>query len=114
MSRINVIEKDNANPEQAELLEAIEAQLGMVPNFLKVFANSPAALRAFLGLHGIAGEGSLDAATRERIALTIAQKNECQYCVSAMVLALCRFRNQREKVMPINMMNPHLWIARLK
>ena len=83
MSRINVIEKDNANPEQAELLEAIEAQLGMVPNFLKVFANSPAALRAFLGLHGIAGEGSLDAATRERIALTIAQKNECQYCVSA-------------------------------
>lgn len=83
MSRINTIERDAANAEQAELLDAIKAQLGMVPNFLKVFANSPAALRAFLGLHGIAGEGSLDAATRERIALAVAQQNGCQYCVSA-------------------------------
>jgi len=41
----------------------------MVPNFLKVFASSPSALRAFLGLHSIVGEGSLDAPTRERIAL---------------------------------------------
>ena len=55
----------------------------MVPNFLKVFANSPAALRAFLGLHGIANEGSLDPQTRERIALAMAEKNACQYCVSA-------------------------------
>ncbi|MEP6191229.1 MAG: peroxidase-related enzyme, partial [Marinobacter sp.] len=83
MSRINVIEKGNATFEQAELLEAIETKLGMVPNFLKVFANSPSALRAFLGLHSIAEEGSLDPQTRERIALTVAQQNACQYCVSA-------------------------------
>ena len=83
MSRINVVERENANPEQAELLDAVQAKLGMVPNFLNVFANSPAALRAFLGLHGIAGEGSLDAPTRERIALVLAQKNACEYCVSA-------------------------------
>ena len=48
-----------------------------------VFANSPAALRAFLGLHSIASEGSLDAPTRERIALALAQQNACEYCVSA-------------------------------
>jgi uncharacterized peroxidase-related enzyme len=83
MSRINVITADTANAEQQALLDAIQSQLGMVPNFLKVFANSPAALRAFLGLHGIAGEGSLDAATRERIALALAEQNGCQYCVSA-------------------------------
>lgn len=83
MSRINVIENTTANDEQRELLEAINQQMGMVPNFLKVLANSPAALRAFLGLHAIAGEGSLDAKTRERIALAVAQENECQYCVSA-------------------------------
>jgi uncharacterized peroxidase-related enzyme len=40
-------------------------------------------LKAFLGLHGIAGEGSLDPQTRERIALTLAEQNSCQYCVSA-------------------------------
>ncbi|MDI1231732.1 MAG: peroxidase-related enzyme [Methylobacter sp.] len=83
MSRINVITNETANTEQKALLDAIQAQLGMVPNFLKVFANSPAALRAFLGLHGIADEGSLDPQTRERIALAVAQQNSCEYCVSA-------------------------------
>ncbi len=83
MTRIKSIDGTNANAEQAELLNAIQAQLGMVPNFLKVFANSPVALRAFLGLHGIAGDGTLDALTRERIALALAQQNGCEYCVSA-------------------------------
>ncbi len=83
MSRIQVIEKEAATIEQRELLDAIDGKLGMVPNFLKVFANSPAALKAFLGLHAIAGDGELDPQTRERIALAVAQQNSCQYCVSA-------------------------------
>jgi uncharacterized peroxidase-related enzyme len=83
MSRINLVTNEQANEEQAALYDAIQGQLGMVPNFLKIFANSPAALRAFLGLHGIAGEGSLDPQTRERIALGLAEQNACEYCVSA-------------------------------
>ncbi len=83
MSRIHVVELSTATPEQKVLLEAIQKQLGRVPNFLKVFANSPAALQAFLGLHGVASAGSLDPLDRERIALTLAQQNGCQYRVSA-------------------------------
>ncbi|MBM3341661.1 MAG: peroxidase-related enzyme [Betaproteobacteria bacterium] len=83
MARINIVSPESANAEQKALFSAIQAQLGMVPNFLKVFANSPAALKAFLGLHGIAGDGSLDALTRERIALALAQQNSCAYCLSA-------------------------------
>ena len=83
MSRINVVNHATANAEQKDLLDAIQAQLGMVPNFLKVFANSPVALRAFLGLHGVANDGSLDPQTRERIALALAQQNTCEYCLSA-------------------------------
>ncbi|HSH54073.1 MAG TPA: carboxymuconolactone decarboxylase family protein [Methylotenera sp.] len=83
MSRITTITNETANSEQKILLDAIQLQLGMVPNFLKIFANSPAALRAFLGLYGIANEGSLEPQTRERIALAIAQQNSCEYCVSA-------------------------------
>jgi uncharacterized peroxidase-related enzyme len=83
MTRITTIESATANEEQKALLDAIQGQLGMVPNFLKVFANSPVALRAFLGLHGIANSGTLDAPTRERIALALAQQNGCEYCVSA-------------------------------
>ncbi len=83
MSRITTVTFETANDEQKALLEAIQQKLGMVPNFLKIFANSPSALRAFLGLHSIAGEGSLDLQTRERIALVVAQENSCEYCVSA-------------------------------
>lgn len=83
MARINLVTPATATAEQAALFDAIHNKLGVVPNFLKAFANSPAALRAFLGLHGIAGEGSLDAQTRERIALALAQQNSCEYCLSA-------------------------------
>ncbi|CAN7589114.1 carboxymuconolactone decarboxylase family protein [Variovorax paradoxus] len=83
MSRIHIVESATASPEQSALLDGIQAQLGMVPNFLKVFANSPTALKAFLGLYGVAGAGELAALDRERIALALAQQNGCQYCVSA-------------------------------
>jgi uncharacterized peroxidase-related enzyme len=83
MSRINVVSTETATAEQQALFDAIHAQLGVVPNFLKVFANSPVALRSFLGLHSIANSGSLDLQTRERIALALAQQNSCEYCLSA-------------------------------
>ncbi|MFA5982511.1 MAG: peroxidase-related enzyme [Methylococcaceae bacterium] len=83
MSRITMVTQEIANPEQQALFNAIHDKLGVVPNFLKILANSPAALRAFLGLHGIANEGALDPQTRERIALAVAQQNSCEYCVSA-------------------------------
>lgn len=83
MSRITTVSNESANTEQRSLLDAIQSQLGMVPNFLRVFAHSPDALKAFLGLHHIANNGSLDAATRERIALALAQQNQCEYCLSA-------------------------------
>jgi len=83
MNRLALIDTSNANDEQAALLQAIESQLGRVPNFLCVFANSPVALRAFLGLHQVAADGLLDAHTRERIALALAQQSGCEYCVAA-------------------------------
>ena len=83
MSRITVVTRDSANADQKALLDAIQGALGMVPNFLGVLAHSPDALKAFLGLHGIAGSGRLDPQTRERIALAIAQGNSCEYCLSA-------------------------------
>jgi len=57
MSRITTVSNETANIEQRALLEAIQSQLGMVPNFLRVFAHSPDALKAFLGLHHIANNG---------------------------------------------------------
>ncbi len=83
MARVTVIDPQTATGEARELLDAVQTGLGMVPNFIRVLANSPAALNAFLGLHAIAGTGLLDPKTRERIALAVAEQNACQYCVSA-------------------------------
>ena len=83
MARINVINPQTATGEAKTLLDAVQAQLGATPNFLRVLANSPAALSAFLGLHHIAGNGALDLPTRERIAVTLAEQNSCEYCLSA-------------------------------
>ena len=83
MNRIKIITDQTANADQKALFDAIQGQLGMVPNFLRVIGNSPVALTSFLGLYGIAGAGSLDPLTRERIALAIAEQSTCQYCVSA-------------------------------
>ena len=83
MSRLNHVEIADAQGETKELLETIQKQFGMVPNFMKVFANSPATLAGFLGLNSNLQRGELDAGTRERIALALAEENGCQYCVSA-------------------------------
>jgi uncharacterized peroxidase-related enzyme len=65
------------------LLEAVKKQLGVVPNLFRLVANSPASLEGFLGLFGALGKGALPAATRERIALAVAEINGCGYCLSA-------------------------------
>ena len=83
MARVAIIDPLTATGDTRQLLDAVQSGLGMVPNFIRVLANSPAALSAFLGLHGIAGAGLLDPKTRERIALTVAEQNACHYCVSA-------------------------------
>lgn len=83
MSRIPHIEPANAEGRAQELLDGVQRQLGMVPNFMKVFANSPATLAGFLGLNGQLHQGKLDAKLRERVALAVAEGNGCQYCVSA-------------------------------
>jgi uncharacterized peroxidase-related enzyme len=83
MARIPAVDPATATGETRTLLNGVQAKLGTTPNFLRVLANSPAALNAFLALHGIAEQGSLDVQTRERIALALAEQNGCEYCLSA-------------------------------
>src|SRR5262249_43416136 len=64
------------------LLEAVKKQLGTVPNLFRLVSNSPAALEGYLALSGALAKGKLPAATRERIALAIAEINGCSYCLS--------------------------------
>ena len=84
MSRINIPATVDAAPAAAQpLLSGVKAKLGSVPNLFRLLAVSPAALEGYLGLSGALGKGSLDARTRERIALAVAEFNGCGYCTSA-------------------------------
>jgi len=84
MSRIPTPATIEAAPTAAQpLLEAVKKQLGVVPNLFRLVANSPAALEGYVSLSGALGKGQLPAATRERIALAVAEINGCDYCLSA-------------------------------
>ena len=84
MPRLPTPASIEASPAAAQpLLHAVKKQLGVVPNLFRVVGNSPAALEGYLGLNGALGKGELEAATRERIALAVAEVNACDYCLSA-------------------------------
>lgn len=84
MSRITTPATITDAPEASqELLRGVEKMLGSAPNMFRLIGNSPATLEGYLGLNGALGKGQVTAATRERIALAIANYNGCDYCNSA-------------------------------
>jgi len=83
LSRLKVIQTDSATGRAKELLEAVQAKLSTTPNSMRVMANSPAVLDAYLSFSGALAGGFLNAKLREQIALEVGEQNSCQYCVSA-------------------------------
>ncbi|WP_347986382.1 carboxymuconolactone decarboxylase family protein [Methylomonas sp. AM2-LC] len=83
MNRIAIPSADQTPAASKPLLEAVQKQLGVIPNLMKLVGNSPAALHGYLSLSGALAKGSIDIKTGERIALAIAEINACSYCLSA-------------------------------
>jgi len=83
MSRLKTIEIETASGPAKDLLEAVKAKLKITPNMTKVMANSPAVLKAYLSFGSALAEGALSPKLGERIALTVAELNSCEYCLSA-------------------------------
>jgi uncharacterized peroxidase-related enzyme len=83
MTRISIPSADQTPAASRPLLDAVNKQLGMVPNLMKVLGNSSAALGGYLNLSGALGKSAIGARTGERIALAIAEFNRCGYCLAA-------------------------------
>jgi uncharacterized peroxidase-related enzyme len=83
VSRIPTPSLDDSPAASRPLLDAVAKRLGSAPNLFRLLGTSPAALEGYLGLNGALGKGSLDARTRERIAILVAELNRCDYCLSA-------------------------------
>ena len=82
VTRLNAIQNDAATGKAKELLDAVQSKLGMTPNLMKTFANSPAALEGYLNLNE-ALSSTLSAKLREQISIAVANENSCRYCLSA-------------------------------
>ncbi|MFN0104429.1 MAG: carboxymuconolactone decarboxylase family protein [Bryobacteraceae bacterium] len=83
MPRINPIQNNEAAAKAKDLLNAVQAKIGMTPNLMKTLAHSPAALEGYLNFSGALATGALDGQLREQIAIAVAQANSCEYCLSA-------------------------------
>jgi uncharacterized peroxidase-related enzyme len=83
MSRLKLISPDSAPGKAKDLLTAVNAKLGLVPNMTRAMANAPAVLEGYLQLSGSLGHGALSPKVREQLALAISEVNGCDYCLAA-------------------------------
>ena len=83
MQRIPAVDLDAAPAESKPVLEQVKANFGVVPNIFASVANSPAALKALVGMFGALEEGALAGKAQEAIALRVAEFHRCAYCTAA-------------------------------
>jgi uncharacterized peroxidase-related enzyme len=83
MSRVQLIDSSYTTANRQALLEQVHKAFGATPNMFKAVANSPAALKSMWGSFGALGSGVLGAKLGEQIAVAIADKNRCEYCLAA-------------------------------
>lgn len=82
MPRVNIVPQLSPAASQP-LLGQIQQAFGATPNMFKAVANSPAALQSMWAAFGALGQGTLGAKLGEQIAVAIANRNRCEYCLAA-------------------------------
>lgn len=83
MSRVQLISANEATDDRKAILNHIHGAFGVVPNMFRAVANSPAALKSMWGSFSALGSGILGAKLGEKIAVAIADRNRCEYCLAA-------------------------------
>jgi len=73
-----------------ESLEKAGGAFGFIPNILGMMAESPALLKAYLGVAQAFQETAFDATERQIVLLTTSYENECPYCMAAHSTAAAR------------------------
>jgi uncharacterized peroxidase-related enzyme len=83
MQTLKSIDPAGANGKTKQIFDALQKNLGTVPNLMRTLANSPAALSAYMNFNAALGDAKLPARLREQIAIAVANVNSCDYCLSA-------------------------------
>ena len=83
MNRVPLIDRSDTSADRKALLDEIHGAFGTTPAMFRAVANSPAALRSMWGSFGALGGGTLGARLGEQIAVAVADRNGCAYCLAA-------------------------------
>ena len=83
MPRLQPVDPSQATGKTKALLEGVGKALGVIPNMMRTMAEAPPVLEGYLALSGALGKGRLPAKLREQIALSVAEQNDCEYCLAA-------------------------------
>lgn len=83
MSNVALIDRASATGPVKDQLDQIHAAFGTVPAMFAAVANSPAALQSMWGAFVAYGGGVLGPALGEQIAVAVANRNSCEYCLAA-------------------------------
>ncbi|MGE5452066.1 MAG: carboxymuconolactone decarboxylase family protein [Acidobacteriota bacterium] len=83
MNRVPLIDRQATTADRQALLDSIHSAFGATPNMFRAVANSPAALRSMWSSFGALGQGVIDAKLGEQIAVAVADRNACEYCLAA-------------------------------
>ena len=81
--RLQAVNPRTATGKTRELLDEVQATLGMTPNVMRTMAAAPAVLEAYLSFSKALSTGTLPMRLRQQIALTVAEANRCDYCLAA-------------------------------
>ncbi|SDD51745.1 uncharacterized peroxidase-related enzyme [Cupriavidus sp. YR651] len=82
-ARVPLHSAETAPAGSAAALGQIQAAFGTTPNMFRAVANSPVALQSMWGSFGALGGGVIPAQLGEKIAVAIADRNRCEYCLAA-------------------------------
>src|SRR5918999_4716338 len=83
-SRFHVHDELTAPERSVPVLKGATASGGQLSNFVGVLAGSPAALRAYVRFRSELRNGSLSAATQQRIALAVAEHQGREYALATL------------------------------
>lgn len=84
MSRIPVVEENQAEGMIREVYEGMKSQMGMVPNVVKVLSTWPELFEANMKMFQtiMVSESTLSRAVKEMIAALTSKLNQCNYCLT--------------------------------
>lgn len=111
MTRIKLIEKEDASDEVKAIYKDIEAVFGMVPNLFKTYAHFPALLKVnWEKTKVLLMGGELPRELKESIAVVVSAANSCNYCVAShsMALSMIGFSQERIDDLTKNIESPEI------